>query len=477
MKEELRSATGIMERVAIEARTAERREVTDLIGVMDEVTTACQELIVALTRRDTQLQEEEDQGEIMIEEERDMDMDLTSLVETWDEILAMGSVSPPRARQRRYNPDQLEMLFAGGMLNAIMNTMGGRAMLSRQTGVPEATLSRWRDKVRDDRDWRPWRPRVIHADRRTLLSRGELAALSQWLRENPEVEEGMMTALDFLPVLRTWWEQTHPGGNWPGCHIRTARRIGHRLGLAWRRAHPKTRPTADEDRKSAFLEEIRELLRSVPKTDVINADEAAFLLYMTGFYRWARRGIQGVQIPTAGNQKLTYTVMVAVTAALTKLPIRVIVKGKTTRAERALGDAVANVWDSDHTKTGWMNLEAMLRWLHRLRELPEYADGHRVHLILDTYAAHRCQEVRDMAESLNIQLHFIPAGATDTMQPLDRYVFGAMKASYRRIYMRRLAEHGPRKLTKRDFLIQLMAAWEAVNVATLARAWDIYETH
>jgi hypothetical protein len=124
-----------------------------------------------------------------------------------------------------------------------------------------------------------------------------------------------------------------------------------------------------------------------------------------------------------------------------------------------------------------MNLEAILRWLHRMRELPEYADGHRVHLILDTYAAHRCQEVRDMAESLNIQLHFIPAGATDTMQPLDRYVFGAMKASYRRIYMRRLAEHGPRKLTKRDFLIQLMAAWEAVNVATLARAWGIYETH
>jgi hypothetical protein len=82
-----------------------------------------------------------------------------------------------------------------------------------------------------------------------------------------------------------------------------------------------------------------------------------------------------------------------------------------------------------------------------------------------------------MAESLNIQLHFIPGGATDTMQPLDRYAFGAMKASYRTIYMRRLAQHGPRKLTKRDLLIQLMAAWEAVNVATLARAWDIYETH
>jgi hypothetical protein len=73
------------------------------------------------------------------------------------------------------------------------------------------------------------------------------------------MEEGIMTAMDFLPVLRSWWEEGRPGGTWPGCHLRTAQRIGHRLGLSWRRAHGKKRPAADEERKAAFLEDIRQL--------------------------------------------------------------------------------------------------------------------------------------------------------------------------------------------------------------------------
>jgi hypothetical protein len=66
----------------------------------------------------------------------------------------------------------------------------------------------------------------------------------------------------------------------------------------------------------------------------------------------ARRGAEGVQIPIYGNEKLTYTVVVAITAALTKLPLWVIVKGKTARAETALGAADAPSWDSEHAQSG-----------------------------------------------------------------------------------------------------------------------------
>jgi hypothetical protein len=81
-----------------------------------------------------------------------------------------------------------------------------------------------------------------------------------------------------------------------------------------------------------------------------------------------------------------------------------------------------------------------------------------MHLIRDTFSAHGHQEVRDVARSLNIVMHFIPAGATDTMQPLARQVFGAMKASYRRIYPSRVAEEGLMKLSKRDFILHLLAS-------------------
>jgi hypothetical protein len=81
-----------------------------------------------------------------------------------------------------------------------------------------------------------------------------------------------------------------------------------------------------------------------------------------------------------------------------------------------------------------------------------------------------------VARSLNIVMHFIPAGATDSMKPLDRYVIGAMKVRYRRIYRSREAEEDLRKLSKRDFILHLLAAWDALNRTALARAWEIYET-
>jgi hypothetical protein len=81
-----------------------------------------------------------------------------------------------------------------------------------------------------------------------------------------------------------------------------------------------------------------------------------------------------------------------------------------------------------------------------------------------------------VARWLNILMHFISAGATGTMQPLDHYVFGAMKASHRRIDRPKVAEEGLRKLSKRDLILHLLASWEAVNQTTLARAWAIYET-
>jgi hypothetical protein len=101
------------------------------------------------------------------------------------------------------------------------------------------------------------------------------------LVENPEIEEGLTSAIGFLPVLRTRWEEMGQGWIWPGCPRRTAQRIGGRLCLSWRRRHAKRMPTVDGERRTAFMDEIRELLGRVPRGDVMNADETAFLVYMT----------------------------------------------------------------------------------------------------------------------------------------------------------------------------------------------------
>jgi hypothetical protein len=110
------------------------------------------------------------------------------------------------------------------------------------------------------------------------------------LGENPETGVGIISGVDFLPVLRTSWEGNQQGRIWQGGHPRTAQRIDRRLSLPWSRVHAKGSPTVDEERRTAFLEGIRELLRRVPRSGMIDADETSFGLYMTGFYRWAGRG-------------------------------------------------------------------------------------------------------------------------------------------------------------------------------------------
>jgi hypothetical protein len=77
-------------------------------------------------------------------------------------------------------------------------------------------------------------------------------------------------------------------------------------------------------------------------------------------------------------------------------------------------------------------MAAMRRWMVKLRELPahQYNDHYPVHLILDSPAAHRAEESRDLARELRTELQFIPAESTKRRRAVNL----AVKARYRRTY-------------------------------------------
>jgi hypothetical protein len=156
-----------------------------------------------------------------------------------------------------------------------------------------------------------------------------------------------------------------------------------------------------------------------------------------------------VQSHVAGYQKQSYTVMVAVTMDGRKLPLFIIVQGRV-RWEWGLELDADGPDASAHGTTGWMTVETMLLWLDFIRSLRKYADGHGLHLILGCYAVHRCDAVRERAQTLRIHLHFIPPGLTDIMQPLDRSVLGALKAESRAIYRGDMAHREDKHMTKAD---------------------------
>ena len=119
-----------------------------------------------------------------------------------------------------------------------------------------------------------------------------------------------------------------------------------------------------------------------------------------------------------------------------------------------------------------MNEEAFSFYLMRLREYVGHDET--LHLIMDLYPAHMKPEVRELAASLNIKLHIIPAGATDLYQPLDRRIFGAMKAQARRLFKDHNKAGTPLDITKQQACADVVAAWEGVSYHLLNAAWAIY---
>jgi hypothetical protein len=100
---------------------------------------------------------------------------------------------------------------------------------------------------------------------------------------------------------------------------------------------------------------------------------------------------------------------------------------------------------------------------------------------MDSCSAHRCAAVKAVAEELRIKVHFIPPGLTGLLQPLDRSVFGAVKAEYRAIYGDDMSQRQDKRVSKADFAAFAILAWElvserpstAVGIATppTARFW------
>jgi hypothetical protein len=116
---------------------------------------------------------------------------------------------------------------------------------------------------------------------------------------------------------------------------------------------------------------------------------------------------------------------------------------------------------------------------HGLRNPTIYvAVGYGIELhfipILDSYSAHRAPDVLNVAVGYRIELHFIPPGMTGRLQPLDRYVFGALKSACRRLFDRHCIDH-PMADVDRPLAVQfLMEAWERISVEVPRRAWTIY---
>jgi hypothetical protein len=241
-----------------------------------------------------------------------------------------------------------------------------------------------------------------------------------------------------------------------------------------RRAHYKRRPTTDPAIAAAGIDEIQQLIATAPDLDrVVNCDETCWRVYPNALKTWAPCGSDNVQVTIGGNDKDSFTALCSITAARRKLPMVMIAKGKTTRAEHSqLGDVEPHV--AMHSESGWITVEGFQEYLTLLKQ--EFPGDDPIFLILDCYSVHRTREVQDRALELRIIIKMIPGGMTDSLQPLDRAVFGVMKATARRMYrMYRMhtADADRPRLRTLEAVQFLTHAWEQVSPHVLDDAWHL----
>ena len=94
-------------------------------------------------------------------------------------------------------------------------------------------------------------------------------------------------------------------------------------------------------------------------------------------------------------------------------------------------------------------------------------------LILDVYRAHLTDDVKEFAKARHIELLFVPPGCTSLYQPLDRRVFGELKAAARREFNRldRLTIKKGEEF--RTSVGVLARCWKAITPENIRKAWKI----
>jgi hypothetical protein len=234
-----------------------------------------------------------------------------------------------------------------------------------------------------------------------------------------------------------------------------------RQSLSLRTPHRERRTELDEAYATYFLHRLDTLPNDYPPDLVFNMDETCWRLFETPRKVLAEKGTETVKLAAKTSEKTSFTALGAISAAGQRLPLWVLAKG-------APSDPSGN---TACTESGWATAEiivAYIEWLSR-----EVAKGCPCVLILDVYPSHKTDHVIETAAANDVELLFVPAGATGRFQPMDRRVFGELKARARAEFGRRMWGSGGADIDYDESLQILARCWNGIPGENIRKAWNV----
>ena len=359
-----------------------------------------------------------------------------------------------------------------------------------KTGLNRSTIYNWHNKLIQNPNWSPLICKKIptHKAMTDLLEDSIMNhIITNFLNKGLQFNDRLckMIALQF-------WEQ------YPEEHIASSFKASYnwiknfksKYDIVNRHVHYKRRPIKNEKYMriiKEFYDRVINIYKQHEENDtlylMLNIDETSWKTFNFGEMTWAAKGAEHVEFSSVWNDKECITALAAITAdpELYKLPLCIIRKGKTNQSKRVFSDC-NEYFQLFITENGWSTSECFAQYLiwlraelnERYKEKDNFTETTEIDLILDLYASHATEELKKIAKILHFNLIYIPAGATDAFQPLDRYVFGALKNMARAIFYQLYVVNPNMSFTLNEAVKVLISCWADLTDKTLAKAWNIY---
>ena len=204
--------------------------------------------------------------------------------------------------------------------------------------------------------------------------------------------------------------------------------ILRRMNFVKRRGTKAARKVPDDfpNIKSSFLDRIRDAVRehNIPEELIINMDETGIPVVPVSDWTMEKEG--STQVPIIGKEDKNQLTAVLTSTMSGAFPRpQLIYKGKTNQCHPTF-PFPAEI-DVFHSPNHWANVDTMLRWIEtclcpyltETKAALQLPEGQKALLILDIYAVHRTELVKDKLIEKGCVLVFVPAGCTGELQPLD----------------------------------------------------------
>ena len=345
--------------------------------------------------------------------------------------------------------------------------------IAKESNIPYSCIQKWHSDYQKDKSYRPGKKLGQH---RRYFTKEQEKNVADYLRDNYILPGRGVKRKHLRLILFDCWQQfdIENRGNIilskKMFTYKFLKQFCKRQKLSFRTIRGKKRSEIDKLEVSRFKQKRDIIFQKYPKNRIGNMDETSWHFVFARGQVLAERGVENVCTTLPEDKRASFTTIATVLADGSKCNPFFLAQGKTIRCHQQFDGMTSDpstyeIWHAPGKNTDEetmiVYLEKFYQWMHKEPSA----------LFLDQYPSHESENIRQKASELGIELIFIPKSATDLYQPLDRTVFGALKASAASMYDDKFFNED-KAYTKSEAADLFIDLWSKLRKSTVVSGWQ-----